>query len=363
MENDETVGRVLLASLYQAIGEVLPARLEFYESWLKPSELHKRTLGVASFMAVIGFLRHEGDAYDVVTARAGQYAAVWSFEELLAVKRAFVRALPHRLRARMASRLISGMLRNLYAESCAEVTWRGCTVFIDIQGSPFCVGPGPADHPLCGFYASAIAEFLRLLNLPAAVRVSRCRASGAKSCLLLVLTDKVRTLADPHSTLGLTSAPSVVPAPLAPPPSPDVEPEPATHLNSDVGVSLEPSFGSEAVPIVTPEPERYEEAPVSEPAPPQDVAATAVAEPTPTDVAVAAVTEPTPTDVAVPAVAEPTSARPDTVGITERNWVQIQRQWAAIATPARGKTGSKAAATPAMSTETERDPEAPWRSL
>jgi predicted hydrocarbon binding protein len=342
MQNDETVGRVLLASLHQAIGEVLPARLEFYESWLKPSELHKRTIGVAPFMAVISFLRHEGDTYDVVTARAGQYAALWSFEELLAVKRAFVRALPHRLRVRMASRLIGRMLSNLYAESRADMTWRGSTVFIDLQGSPFCVAPGPADHPLCGFYASAIATFLRLLNLHAAVRVSRCRASGSKSCLLLVLTEKVRTLPGPHtSSLGLTSAPSVEPTPRPSPPSPHVDLQPATPVNPALTVSLEPASGAAAVPIATPEPERYVEPSVSGPAPPRDVAATAAA--------------------------VPTHTRPDTVGTTQMDRVQIETQWATIATTipaaAEGKAESKAAAMPATSTETERDPEAPWRRL
>ena len=250
MQNDdETVGRVLLASLHQAIWEVLPARLEFYESWLRPSELHKRTIDVGSFMAAISVLRHEGDAYDVVTTRAGQYAALWSFEELFAVKRAFVRALPHHLRARVVSRLIGRMLHNLYAESRADMTWRGSTIFVDLQKSPFCVTPGPADQPFCGFYASAIAEFLRLFDLHAAVRVSRCRALGAKSCLLLVLTDKVRT--GPHtSTLGLTTAPPIepVPQPSSPPSPADVDLQPADHVIPAVAESREPASAAAAAP-------------------------------------------------------------------------------------------------------------------
>jgi hypothetical protein len=39
--------------------------------------------------------------------------------------------------------------------------------------------------PLCGFYAAAIARVLQLLDVPADVRVSACRASsGQKKCIL-----------------------------------------------------------------------------------------------------------------------------------------------------------------------------------
>ena len=34
MSDDARIGRVLVASLHQAIADVLPDRLEFYENWL-----------------------------------------------------------------------------------------------------------------------------------------------------------------------------------------------------------------------------------------------------------------------------------------------------------------------------------------
>ena len=67
------VGRVLVASLHQAIADILPARLVFYESWLTPEGLRDGTIGLAPLYAVLSFLRQEGDAYGVVTAKAGAF--------------------------------------------------------------------------------------------------------------------------------------------------------------------------------------------------------------------------------------------------------------------------------------------------
>ena len=37
--NEAGIGRLLVASLHQGIGDLLPTRLEFYEAWLNPSGL------------------------------------------------------------------------------------------------------------------------------------------------------------------------------------------------------------------------------------------------------------------------------------------------------------------------------------
>ena len=46
------VGRVLVASLHQAIADVLPSRLEFYEAWLNPSGLRDGRIGLAPLAAL-----------------------------------------------------------------------------------------------------------------------------------------------------------------------------------------------------------------------------------------------------------------------------------------------------------------------
>jgi len=225
MQNDATVGRLLLASFHQAIGEVLPARLEFYERWLDSSEHGAETLGVASFMAMLSFLQQEGHAADIVTSRAGQYAAVRTFGTLPAVKRSYFHVLPRRLRARKVVRLAAGMLPALYPESRIDTTSRGGTVFINIDGSPFCAARGADDEPSCSFYASAVLTFLRLFHLRAAVRVSRCRASGSKSCLLMVLPDVARSVTAEGSILSRDdlAATSISSATISIPTEPPVE--------------------------------------------------------------------------------------------------------------------------------------------
>ena len=69
--SEARIGRVLVASLHQAIAEVLPNRLEFYENWLSTAGLREGTIGLAPLSAVLSFLRREGEAYNQITARAG----------------------------------------------------------------------------------------------------------------------------------------------------------------------------------------------------------------------------------------------------------------------------------------------------
>ena len=66
---DAGVGRLLVASLHQGIADLLPSRLEFYESWLNPTGLRDGRIGLAPLAAVLSFLRQEGEPYHLVAAR------------------------------------------------------------------------------------------------------------------------------------------------------------------------------------------------------------------------------------------------------------------------------------------------------
>ena len=76
--SEVTIGRVLVASLHQAIDDVLPDRLPFYENWLDAKGLREGTIGLAPLYAVLSFLRQETGAYALVMARAGEYGAEWT---------------------------------------------------------------------------------------------------------------------------------------------------------------------------------------------------------------------------------------------------------------------------------------------
>src|SRR3954464_15085915 len=111
------IGRVLVASLHQGIADILPTRLGFYENWLNAEGLREGTIGLAPFYAVLSFLRQEGDAYQMITTRAGAYAAEWTVQSMSRMQRSVIRAAPGWLRGRLLLRLARGLVRNSYQGS------------------------------------------------------------------------------------------------------------------------------------------------------------------------------------------------------------------------------------------------------
>jgi bacteriochlorophyll 4-vinyl reductase len=185
--SEPRIGRVLVASLHQAIADLLPTRLEFYEHWLNVSGLREGTIGLAPLSAVLSFLRSEGEAYNLITARAGEYAADWTVNSLPTIERRVVRALPAALRARAALRTARSLVRQTYPGSRAIVRVRRGTASIDLRGSLFCEVREASVLPLCGFYAAAIARVLQLFAVRADARVNECRAAGGrKRCLMSI---------------------------------------------------------------------------------------------------------------------------------------------------------------------------------
>lgn len=188
--SEPRIGRVLVASLHQAIADVLPNRLEFYENWLNASGLREGTIGLGPLSAVLSFLRTEGDAYNRITALAGEYAADWTVGNIPGLERRVVRALPVPLRTRVALRNAGSLIRATYPGSRAIVRVRRGVASIDLRGSLFCEVREATVFPLCGFYAAAIARTLHHFALRADARVSECRASGArKGCLMQVAVE------------------------------------------------------------------------------------------------------------------------------------------------------------------------------
>jgi hypothetical protein len=185
--SEPRIGRVLVASLHQAIADLLPTRLEFYENWLNVSGLRDGTIGLAPLSAVLSFLRTEGDAYAIITARAGEYAAEWTMNTLPAFERRVIRALPAPFRLRASMRVVRGLVRSTYPGSRAIVKVKRGNATVDLRGSLFCEVRETSVLPLCGFYAAATARVLQLCAIAADARVAECRAAGGrKGCMMLV---------------------------------------------------------------------------------------------------------------------------------------------------------------------------------
>jgi hypothetical protein len=183
--SEARIGRLLVASLHQAIADVLPTRLEFYENWLNPSGMREGTIGLGPLFAVLSFLRGEGSSYDTITRRAGEYAAEWTMRELPGVERRLILALPTPFRARAALRAARGLIRSTYPGTRASIRLRGGKATVDLRGSLFCEVRELVPTPLCGYYAAAVGRLLQLFALQAEAQVSECRASGVRRACVM----------------------------------------------------------------------------------------------------------------------------------------------------------------------------------
>lgn len=188
MADEAGVGRLLVASVHQGIADVLPTRLEFYESWLNPSGLRGGRIGVAPMAAVLSFLRLEGPAYTLVAERAGDYTAEWAVSELGRVHRAVLDAAPPAIRARLVMRLARTLIRSSYGGSRIAVRWTKGKAELDIRGSIFCEVRDRVEQPLCAYYAAAIVRLMALFRLEAEVTTDRCRATRDATGCLMALT-------------------------------------------------------------------------------------------------------------------------------------------------------------------------------
>jgi bacteriochlorophyll 4-vinyl reductase len=187
------IGRVLVASLHQGIADILPTRLGFYENWLNAEGLREGSIGLAPLYAVLSFLRQEGEAYEIITTRAGEYAAEWTVQSMPPLERAFLRATPTWLRSRLLLRLARGLVHDSYNRSRAASRLRKGAARVDLSESVFCTVREPVAHPLCGFYAAAFTKMLSMFNIAASTEVVACRATGKAGCILNValVTDTV----------------------------------------------------------------------------------------------------------------------------------------------------------------------------
>lgn len=179
------VGRLLVASLHQGIADVLPTRLDFYESWLNPAGLRDGRIGLAPMAAVLSFLRQEGEHYDEIASRAGAYTAEWMVLAMSPFERRLASSLPPRLRLWYVMRLVRRLVRQTYSGSRAVVRWRsGGVGAVDLRGSLFCQVREPVAQPLCAFYAAAFKRLAALFQLDVDVQTDGCRGAGAAKCLI-----------------------------------------------------------------------------------------------------------------------------------------------------------------------------------
>ncbi len=173
-----------MASLHQGIADLLPTRLEFYESWINPARMRNGRIGVAPVAAVLSFLRQEGRPYQLVSARAGEYTAEWTVAGLSRVHRAMLRSAPPSIRLRLIARVGRRMIRNTYRGGRVTVRWQEGRCAMDIRESIFCSVRDRVEQPLCEFYAAALRRLASLFDLDVEVAAEQCRGTGAGHCVM-----------------------------------------------------------------------------------------------------------------------------------------------------------------------------------
>jgi hypothetical protein len=173
---DAGIGRLLISSLHQGIADVSPNRLEFYENWLSPTGMRDGRIGLAPLGAVLSFLhREEAPTNEQIVERAGRYAADWTFQGLMPLRRWLIPRLPMGMRARAALGLGKRLVLDTVRESKIKVQFNGTAASIDINSALFDQLRDPATIPMRAFYASAIDRLLAHCGVDADVNVSNDR--------------------------------------------------------------------------------------------------------------------------------------------------------------------------------------------
>jgi tetratricopeptide (TPR) repeat protein len=201
--SESRIGRLLLASLHQAIGDLLPDRLEFYENWLNARGLRRGTIGLAAISAVLSFLRGEGDIYADVVRRAGERAADWALLGVGRLRRALILSLPRPLRIRAALSLGRRIIRDSYPDTRAIVKLRRGVLRVELRGSLFCEVREPGERTLCGFYLALFERLLQRHNVPVAGSIQSCRGVGDRICVLSLQVAPART--EPAPSIATTA--------------------------------------------------------------------------------------------------------------------------------------------------------------
>lgn len=169
---DAGIGRLLISSLHQGIADVTPSRLDFYENWLSPTGMRDGRIGLAPLGAVLSFVhREEAPANDEIVAKAGRYAADWTFAEVSGLRRWYIRRLPTPLRARAALGLGRRLVIATVRQSKVKTRFHGSTAAVDINSALFDQLRDPASIPMRAFYAAALGRLMAHCAIDADVGV------------------------------------------------------------------------------------------------------------------------------------------------------------------------------------------------
>lgn len=185
--SEARINRLLAAALHQAIADLLPSRLDFYESYLRPRGWREDAVSLAPITAVLSFLRHEdADTYDDVMVRAATYASDWWMARQPWHVRVAARVLPARLRLRQVGALARRHFESSYRGTKVRTRVRRRRLEVEIRGSIFCSSRDHLALPRCRYYLAFIEALLAGDPRISSGTIVSCRGRGADVCVVAV---------------------------------------------------------------------------------------------------------------------------------------------------------------------------------
>jgi len=197
----------MAAAIHQAIADLLPSRLDFYESYLRPRGWREDAVNLAPVAAVLSFLRHEdAGTYDTVMIRAAEYAATWVYDALPWRVRTIGKLGPGWMRLRRLGRLARTHLERSYRGTRVAIAVRRGQLDAEVLGSIFCSSRDQASAPHCRYYLVFIETLLRRDGLVVVEStIDACRAEGGSVCRMRLVTNGRTAVRASLTSVGLRS--------------------------------------------------------------------------------------------------------------------------------------------------------------
>ena len=191
--SEARIDRLLAAALHQAIADLLPMRLEFYESYLRPRGWREDAVNIAPVTAVLSFLRHEdGEYYDAIMVQAASYASTWWMAAQPWHVRVGGRLLPVPMRLRQVGTLARRHFERSYRGTKVRVRVRRRRLELEIRGSIFCGTRDHDQHPHCRYYLAFVEALVAGDGVDYAGDIAACRAIGGDHCVVGLLAREGR---------------------------------------------------------------------------------------------------------------------------------------------------------------------------
>ena len=183
--SEARIDRLLAAALHQAIADLLPMRLDFYESYLRPRGWREDAVNLAPVTAVLSFLRHEEPGtHDAVMDAAARYASAWWMARQPWHVRRGGRLLPVPLRLRQVGRLAKQHFEQAYRGTKVRVRVRRRQLELEIRGSIFCGSREHGPDPQCRYYLAFVEHLVAADRAPHQGAIVACRSLGGEACII-----------------------------------------------------------------------------------------------------------------------------------------------------------------------------------